>query len=124
MVNSAPDHPAQVLVIRLTADRPGSYTGNITFRDPRRTKAIADQDRLTIAGALSNGLKYETQIVALHGGGTLQAAESGLQFSGCDNLTLILSAGTDYAMDYAAHYRGKTPHDRVTAQAMGAPFKC
>jgi alpha-L-fucosidase 2 len=116
-------HPAQVLVVRLTADRPGSYAGEIEFRDARRVKTVADQNRLVIAGALWNGLKYETQLIALHDGGTLQAAGNGLQFSGCDNLTLILAAGTDYAMDYATHYRQKPPHDRVSAQLDSAATK-
>jgi alpha-L-fucosidase 2 len=116
-------HPAQVLVLRLTADRPGSYTGGIEFRDARHVKTVADQNRLIIAGSLWNGLKYETQLIALHDGGTLQAEGNGLRFSGCDNLTLILAAGTDYAMDYAAHYRQDPPHDRVSAQLNAAAGK-
>ena len=55
-------HPAQVLVVRLTADRPGSYTGGIELRDARHAKTVADGSRITSAGTLSNGLKYDTEL--------------------------------------------------------------
>jgi alpha-L-fucosidase 2 len=116
-------HPVQVLVVRLTADQPGKYQGRIELRDARHVKSVADGNRITISGALSNGLKYETQLAVLHEGGSLQAAENGLDFSGCDALTLIVGAGTEYAMDYAAHYRQGGPHDRVRVEVDTAAKK-
>jgi alpha-L-fucosidase 2 len=116
-------HPAQVLVLRLTADQPGKYQGRIELRDARRVQPVADGNGITVSGTLSNGLKYETQLAVLHEGGSLRAAENGLEFSGCDALTLIVGAGTDYAMNYAARYRQHGPHDRVRANVDAAAGK-
>jgi alpha-L-fucosidase 2 len=116
-------HPAQVLVVRLTASGPGSYTGQIELRDSRRAKTASADNRLSAAGSLANGLKYETQLVALHQGGTLRPDGSTLRFSACDSVTLIVGAGTDYAMDYSSHYRGPDPHQRVIGQVNAAAAK-
>ena len=116
-------HPAQVLVVRLTASRPGSYTGQIELRDSHRAKTASADNRLSAAGALDNGLKYETQLVALHQGGTLRPEGGTLRFSACDSLTLIVGAGTDYAMNYSSHYRGADPHQRVIGQVNAAAAK-
>jgi len=116
-------HPAGVLVVRLTADQPGSYTGSIDLRDARHAQTVALKNRLIAAGTLTNGLKYETQLIALADGGTLQTNGATLEFKKCDGLTLILAAGTDYAMDNSAKYRGADPHARVTKQVKKAAQK-
>ncbi len=116
-------HADGVLVVRLMADKPGSYTGSIELTDSHGATIVADKNRLTDAGALNNGLKYEVQLVAVHAGGSLQANGSALAFTNCDSLTLVIAAGTDYAMDYAKHYRGENPHARVTRQVETAAAK-
>jgi alpha-L-fucosidase 2 len=116
-------HPAGVLVFRLTADRPGSYTGSIGLNDAHGAPIIAQKNRLTDAGALMNGLKYEAQLIAVNEGGSLQANGSALEFKNCNSLTLVVAAGTDYVMDYARHYRGENPHARVTEQVESAAAK-
>jgi alpha-L-fucosidase 2 len=107
-------HADGVLVVRLTADKPGSYSGSIELNDSRGATIVADKNRLTDAGALNNGLKYEAQLEAANDGGSLQASGTALAFTHCNSLTLVVAAGTDYAMDYAKKYRGKDPHARVT----------
>jgi alpha-L-fucosidase 2 len=116
-------HPDGVLVVRLTADQPGRYTGSIELQDAHGAQTVAGKNRLTAAGALNNGLKYETQLIALPEGGTLQTNGATLEFKNCNGLTLIVAAGTDYAMDYAAKYRGEDPHARVTKQVEKAAAK-
>jgi alpha-L-fucosidase 2 len=113
-------NPAQSLIVRLTADKPASYTGTIELIDGHRAAAVAEGDRIYIAGALSNGLRYETELAALHEGGTLDAADGKLQFLGCNSLTLIVGAGTNYVMDYSKKYRGDDPHSRVAGQVDAA----
>jgi alpha-L-fucosidase 2 len=107
-------HADGVLVVRLTADHPGSYHGSIELNDSHGAKTIADNNHLLDSGALDNGLKYEAQVVVIPDGGILQTNGSTLAFTNCDSLTLVVAAGTDYAMDYAKHYRGEDPHARVT----------
>jgi alpha-L-fucosidase 2 len=116
-------HPDGVLVVRLTADRPGSYTGSIELNDAHAAQTVAAKNRLAFAGALTNGLKYEVQLRVLPEGGSLQTNGTTLEFKNCNGLTLIVAAGTDYAMDYAAKYRGEDPHARVTKQVEKAAAK-
>ena len=108
-------HPAGVLVAKFTADKPGSHAGSVELDDSHKAQTVAVGNRLTVSGTLENGLKYEWQVLALHDGGSLQASGTGLEFKGCDSITLFLVAGTDYAMDFAKHYRDEAPHSRLTA---------
>jgi len=132
-------HADGVLVVRLTADKPGSYTGSIELNDSHGAPVIANKNHLTDAGALTNGLKYEAQLIAVNEGGSLQSgtgfqpvpnerqagslSHSTLIFSNCNSLTLVIAAGTDYAMDCAKNYRGEDPHGRVTKQVEKATAK-
>ena len=43
-------HPDGVLVVRLTADRPGSYTGSIELSDAHGAQTVAGKNRLAICG--------------------------------------------------------------------------
>ena len=119
--------PAQVMVARFTADKKGAYAGKIKLEDSHRGKIVAAGNRLTVTGTLNNGLKYEWQVLVLNDGGSVSAATTndaaGIEFQGCDSITLLIAAGTDYAMDFAKHYRGEDPHARVTAQIDAAARK-
>jgi len=116
-------HPAGILAARFSADKPGSYTGNIELKDSHDAQSLVSGDGITIAGTLTNGLKYEWQLRVIADGGSLQARGRTIEFKNCDRLTLLVSAGTDYLMDYARHYRGEPPHARVQAQLDAAAQK-
>ena len=116
-------HADGVLVVRLTADRPGSYTGSVELLDSHGAPTAAYKNHLTDAGTLTNGLKYETRLNVINDGGTLHTNGQRLAFTDCDSLTLVFAAGTDYAMDFAKNYRGEDPHARVTKLARTAEAK-
>ena len=116
-------HADGVLVVRLTADQPGSYSGSLEMKDSHGAPTVAAKNRLSAAGSLTNGLKYEAQLIAVHDGGSLAIHGSTLVFSNCNRLTLVVAAGTDYAMDPASHFRGADPHARVLKQAERAASK-
>jgi alpha-L-fucosidase 2 len=116
-------HPAGVLAARFTADKPGRFSGTIEVRDSHGAANLLGPTRITVAGRLSNGLKYEWQILVLHDGGTVEPDGVSLAFSGCDGLMLIVAGATDYAMDASTHYRGEDPHTRVSDQVAGAAQK-
>jgi alpha-L-fucosidase 2 len=116
-------HADGVLVVRLTADKPGSYTGSIELSDSHNSQTVAKKNRLTDSGSLTNRLKYESQLIAANDSGSLQANGSTLEFKNCDSLTLVVAAGTDYAMDYTKNYRGEDPHAGVTKQVEKAAAK-
>lgn len=116
-------HPDQVMVLRFSADRPGACTGTVQLQGAHKETTTATGSSLTFAGTLENGLKYEAKLVALNDGGTLQAGDGKLEFKNCNNLTLLVAAGTDYALDYARHYRGENPHASVEQRLAAAATK-
>ena len=123
-------HPANVLVFRFTADKPGAYTGALTLADAHKGTASATGNRLASNGnlagyshSLSKGntkyaitLDYEAQAVVLNDGGTVEAKDSQLVFTNVTTLTILLDAGTDYVNQRSQNWRGKHPHEAITAR--------
>ena len=119
-------HADQVLVLRFSADRPGSCSGAVRLQGAHKETTGAEKNTLRFAGALDNGLKYETKLVALADGGTVQVTEGKIEFKNCNFLTLLVAAGTDYVADYAKKYRGEDPHatiEKRLASAAGKSFE-
>jgi alpha-L-fucosidase 2 len=102
-------HPANVLVVRLTADKPGAYSGTIILADGHGRKTNAKENLLGFGGELSNGLHYAAMLIASADGGAVTAADGRLHFAKCNALTLRLRASTDYVMDAARKWRGDRP---------------
>ena len=106
-------HPDQVLVERLTADKPGVYTGSIELsRRPRAASPRRRAARSCLPAnspmACSTRRRFRSSPMAAH-----VTAEGGkLNFSHCNSLTLIVGAGTSYVMDYRRRYQGDDPHTR------------
>jgi alpha-L-fucosidase 2 len=106
-------HPAGVIVAHFSADHSGCYSGSLELIDSHGAHPKVAANMLIIEGSLNNGLNYEWQVQASTEGGSIEM-EGALRFRKCNSLTLRIAAGTDYVMDYAAHYRGKKPHARLS----------
>lgn len=128
-------HPARVMVFRFTADQPGAYSGSVSLTDMHKGTIVAENNRLASTGNLqgymynegsalnesppkpySIVLHYEAQVVVLHEGGTLEAADGRVAFKNADSLTILVSAGTDFVQDRRRNWRGGHPHAAVTAR--------
>ena len=122
-------HPAGVIVVELTADKPGALTGQIQLCDMHDAKITSQNNRLTSVGKLKNGFEHESQLLTKNVGGTLETKsgeigltnpweikvpEVSLSFDKCDRLTLILSAGTNFLQDHTKGWIGEHPHVTVT----------
>jgi len=143
-------HPAQVIVIHLSADKPGSYTGEIELADMHDAPTVVEGNQMKSSGALTlrmAGRKrrdrrsetersqsqasrdseitmyYESQVIVLNDGGAISANGSKIAFKGCDALTIILGTGTSYILDYEKKFMGDHPHDKLTAQMKSASTK-
>ena len=116
-------HPDQVLVVRLTADAPGAYTGTLDLTDMHGGTLRAEGAQLTRLGALPNAMRYAAQVRVLHDGGTAQADGGNIVFSHCNSLTLLLACGTNYVMDYRKGWQGADPVARVSDQIEAAAAK-
>jgi alpha-L-fucosidase 2 len=113
--------PAQVLVTRFTCDKPGRLSFELSLDRPERftTKAegadvLVMSSRLT-NGTDGNGLHYVARLKVLQKGGKVQADGDKLKVEGADEVTMLLAAGTDYALKPPA-YRGSDPTPRVLKQ--------
>lgn len=106
-------HPAQVIAWRLSASRPGRYSGRIALTDRHGATLTAAPATLTASGMLPNGLAYASQLRVLHEGGSVTVDGHALVLRGCDAVTLILGAGTSFA-------DGRPPLPRVQAQVAAA----
>jgi alpha-L-fucosidase 2 len=137
-------HPAKVMVIHLSADKAGAYTGRLWLTDMHGAKITAEGNRLTAAGRLGGaGLDYESQLLVLNTGGRVRIenapAPAGdnpltgvpgadktklpatcLVFEGCTSLTLILGADTNYIPDRAQNWHGPAPHAAVAQRVNDA----
>jgi hypothetical protein len=67
-------HPAGVITVRFTADKPGAYSGKLWLTDVHGADVLADGNRLTASGILNNGMDYESQAILVNEGGTITPA--------------------------------------------------
>ncbi|MFF5019849.1 glycoside hydrolase N-terminal domain-containing protein [Streptomyces sp. NPDC001165] len=94
--------PDDVVVLHLTQKGGGRYTGTVTLEGTHGEKSSS---ATSFAGSFRNGLRYAAAVTAYGSGGTVRVDGTRVTFSGCTDLTVVLSGGTDYAPDAAAHYR-------------------
>ncbi|RYX84123.1 glycosyl hydrolase [bacterium] len=101
--------PAQVMAMRWTASKPASVSGLIELKGAHEEKTAGQGTTLSFEGTLGNGLRYQARALVLTRGGQVQTTPDGVQLKNCDEAVILLAAGTNYAMNYAAGYRGAMP---------------
>ncbi|HEY3559885.1 MAG TPA: glycoside hydrolase family 95 protein [Kribbella sp.] len=96
-------HPAQVLVMRLTASQPGALTFDATYNtEQAATPAAYDNQTLALNGissdaeGLTGSVKFTALLRAFADGGTTKVADGKLSVAGADAVTLLFSVGTSY----------------------------
>ncbi|MEW1602031.1 glycoside hydrolase N-terminal domain-containing protein [Streptomyces sp. NPDC093808] len=99
--------PDDVVVIRLAQSGGGSYTGSLTLTGTRGESVTAEAGaaRVFFAAGLANSLRYAAVVQAAGTGGTLSAAGAEVTFTGCSEVVLVVSGGTDYKADHTTGYR-------------------
>ncbi|WP_406458556.1 glycosyl hydrolase family 95 catalytic domain-containing protein [Streptomyces sp. NBC_00876] len=100
-------HPDDVVVIRLTQSGGGTYTGSMTLSGTRgeTVAANAGAAEVSFSAALPNTLKYATAVKAVGIGGTVSASGAKVTFSGCSEVVLVVSGGTNYKADPSTAYK-------------------
>ncbi|GEO04144.1 alpha/beta hydrolase [Adhaeribacter aerolatus] len=94
--SSAPD---QVLVVRLTADKPGALSFNIKVSRPGdKANITATGNEITMQEHVNNGVgvKMVTRIKVLNEGGALTATNGNIGVKEANTVTLLLTAASDY----------------------------
>ncbi|MFJ6567936.1 glycosyl hydrolase family 95 catalytic domain-containing protein [Streptomyces sp. NPDC091292] len=99
--------PDDALVLHFTQSGGGRYTGSISLAGTHGETTTADGSRryASFGAAFSNGLRYGAAVTARGTGGTVRVEGTRISFAGCKDLTVVVSGGTNYAPDAAAHYR-------------------
>ncbi|HEX7325661.1 MAG TPA: glycoside hydrolase family 95 protein [Rhodanobacteraceae bacterium] len=90
-------HPDRVLVMHLSQSGGGAYTGTFELHGAHgETPADAPDGGIEFTGKFANGLHYAVVAMAAARHGTLRHERGVLTFSGCDDLTLVIAAATNY----------------------------
>ena len=105
---SYPDH---VMVMKVSADKPGRVSVEAKLKSPFLTETIAKDNRLNINGIWrylpkteswliakveGTGLRFQTGIIALPEKGTLISTDSSLIVTNANSVTFILTSATSY----------------------------
>jgi len=104
-------HPDNVLVIRLTADRPGSLSRKIYITTPQTDVNItAENGVITMTGKpayqTDSGLKFAQQIKVIAIGGHITTDADKIGIENADEILILSSAATNYqqCMDSSFNY--------------------
>ena len=97
--------PAQVVAVRITADKPGKITLKANLSRPERATVAANgPDELVMSGRLSNGLgadglSYTCRLRAVAEKGNVTSDAGCISITNADAVTLLVTAATDLRGD-------------------------
>jgi alpha-L-fucosidase 2 len=119
-------HPAQAIVMRISADAPANISVSTWIDRPQdATTEVAGNDRLNLVGALAGGkgLSFLASVKLLADGGTLEAYPERIYTSHANALTLVVSAATNYrgndhraSVERALAVASATPYEKLKAE--------
>jgi alpha-L-fucosidase 2 len=94
---------ASVIVMRITADRPGQISFRATLRTPQKAALkTADHDTLVLTGVnggsqgIEGALRFEARVHVIATGGTTQADGVAIAVKDADSAVLLITAATSY----------------------------
>lgn len=105
---SAPD---QVMVVKLSASKKKQLSFTCKLNRPERFSTHAENGQLIMTGALSegkggDGLRYLARLKAVTANGEVVYSDSSVTVKGADEAVLLLTASTDYKLQYPT-YKGR-----------------
>ena len=93
----------QVIVLRLTANRPSQIAFALGLRTPQKaTVEAADRNTLILRGTngsaqgIAGALKFEARVRVLPSGGTAEARDSQIVVTNADSALILVAAATSY----------------------------
>ncbi len=112
-------HPAQVIVVRLSADQPGRVSLNVGLRRAHDAETKARVDSLALSGRLDDGagLRFGAMLKALPEGGSVEGRGDELIVSRANAVTLLLATATDFpGFNHGASRTGRDPQEACHRQ--------
>ena len=125
-------YPHQVLVMRFSANQPGQQNLTLSYApNPESNgsmQAIGQASLCYEARLKSNQMAYTVRITALPSGGTLQNVGQRLLIKGADEVVFLVTADTDYRMNFDPDFTDPTTYvgvnpSETTAQWMAEAKK-
>lgn len=112
--SSAPD---DVVVVRLTSHG-GNYTGSVTLTGTHGESTTADATALQLgyAATFENGLRYAAVVAVASRTGNVRLSGGELVFTDCQDLTIVISGGTNYVPDAAVGFQDEGARPAVLAR--------
>lgn len=92
-------YPANILVVRLTASRPGAESFDLKMDSPHpgsTTQALNDRTLALRGQVEAGGLRFEARLVVRADGGRVAVRDSGVTVRGANSVTLVLAAATSF----------------------------
>ena len=96
-------YPDNVIVMRLTADKPGSLTFSAGMKTPMKAKVETDGgDTLVMtgvggdAGGIKGKIQYQSRVKVMTSGGKLTSDAERVSVEKADSATLLITAATSY----------------------------
>ncbi|TGE20876.1 glycoside hydrolase family 95 protein [Hymenobacter metallicola] len=92
----------QVVMVRLTASKPGRISCLLSQESPMPHTRHAAQNQLVLDGRGSEHegqegqIRFQTRVQAVAEGGTVQATDAGIRLEGANSATLYISIGTNF----------------------------
>ncbi|EST19063.1 glycosyl hydrolase family 95 catalytic domain-containing protein [Streptomyces roseochromogenus] len=99
--------PDDVIVLHFSQQGGGTYTGTVSLAGTHGESTTVDGTGryVSFGASLANGLKYGAAVTARSSTGKVAVNGTSVSFSGCKDLTVVFSGGTNYAPDAAAGFR-------------------
>ncbi|MDT0546312.1 glycoside hydrolase N-terminal domain-containing protein [Streptomyces sp. NPDC021354] len=94
--------PDDAIVLHFTQSGGGRHTGTVTLEGTHGEEPAGAE---SFGATLPNGLRYGAAVTAYGSGGRVRVNGRRIEFSGCTDLTVVLSGGTNYAPDADSGYR-------------------
>ena len=94
--SSAPD---DVIIIHLSANRPGQFTGRVTIDRRKDAKSSSGPNALVLAGQIERdgrGMRFECRVDLRCEGGSTGASDGALTIDRADSVTLFVRAKTSF----------------------------
>ena len=133
-------HPARVIAIRLTTDRPGTLRFAVRLRSQLRCEVGSDGDMLVLGGrapahvdpsyfaqddpvrySADEGMRFEIRAAVIAEGGRTRATNESLVVQNADSVTLVLSSATSFnGFDRSPARDGRDPSALAAADLRAA----
>ena len=118
-------YPDQALIVHFTASKPAALSFNLAMDRPERFNTTVSDNKLIMSGAMNNGkggdgLLYKVMVTPVLKGGKLSSTGNSLSISGSNEVTLIITSGTNYRLHYPDYVNSGYEKELTnrTAQAM------